>query len=259
MALIQVATWPETFSLVWFDTLACANIGLRYLCWCPMGCPFWNDLLFDKEIQSSSGANLRNTLQGRPNLLVGEVTHSHADVWKAIEFVPPGCSGESIAKDFLTWDECMPLSEITLLWNAKGIKPRHRGFFWCLAARSSDFGEVLTMRLTMKPRSFQLNRTEKIVCTCFLSLEGVLEDGPMAWSTSVHIMESKPKLWQLSQTWPHVPHMLPTIDVPVINGYVSLPVDVLSHMSQGCVIHGSVLSNNWIAAAAKWHPHGPDH
>ena len=254
MALIQVATWPETFSLVWLTHSRVLTSGFVIFAGA-MGCPFWNDLLFDKEIQSSSGANLRNTLQGRPNLLVGEVTHSHADVWKAIEFVPPGCSGESIAKDFLTWDECMPLSEITLLWNAKGIKPRHRGFFWCLAARSSDFGESFDYEIDNEATVIPIESNRED-CVHMLSFFG---GGFGGWTYGMKHLSAyhgvKAQIVAIESDLTACATYAANHDVPVINGYVSLPVDVLSHMSQGCVIHGSVLSNNWIAAAAKWHPH----
>ena len=101
----------------------------------------WEDLLYDMEFQSSSGANLRNTLKGRPNILFGEISHSHDDFWTATEYVPPGCSGESVVKDFLKWDDLAPIGEITVLWNVKGLKPSAQDFFWCLAAKAKEFGE----------------------------------------------------------------------------------------------------------------------
>lgn len=101
----------------------------------------WIDLLYDMEFQSSSGANLHNTLKGRPNILFGEISHSHDDFWTATEYVPPGCSGESVVKDFLKWDDLAPIGEITVLWNVKGLKPSAQDFFWCLAAKAKEFGE----------------------------------------------------------------------------------------------------------------------
>ena len=43
-------------------------------------------------------------------------------------------------------------------------------------------------------------------------------------------------------------------DVPIVNGYAPLPINMMQRMPKGCVIHGNVLSSTWMAPVATWHP-----
>lgn len=117
-----------------------------------MGCRMWIDLLYDMEFQSSSGANLRNTLKGRPNILFGEISHSHDDFWTATEYVPPGCSGESVVKDFLKWDDLAPIGEITVLCHL------HKVFSGALRQKQKNLVKDVTTRLTKRPPSFRSHK-----------------------------------------------------------------------------------------------------
>ena len=89
----------------------------------------WMDLIFEKEIQGATGASLHNTVRGRPNILVGDLQPCQGQFWDATEYVPPGCAGEVIIKDFLKWDECVPIHDVKLHWKVNEVKPTPRGFF----------------------------------------------------------------------------------------------------------------------------------
>ena len=43
-------------------------------------------------------------------------------------------------------------------------------------------------------------------------------------------------------------------DVPIVDGYATLPSNLMQQMPKGCVIHGNVLSTTWIEPIAEWHP-----
>ena len=219
-----------------------------------MGFPPWDELLIDREIQSSSGANVYKTLKGRPNLLVGNLNHTFDNFWKATEYVPPGCSGESIIRDFMTWDDCVPLSEISLLWNAKGVTPTQKGFYWCLDARAADFGEQIDFEIDGESTAIPINASHDRHVHVLSFFGG----GFGGWTYGMKHLSAfhgvPAQVVAIESDLLACANYAANHDVPIINGYLPVSETLMNHMPKGCVIHGNVLSNQWMQAMAKWHP-----
>ena len=214
----------------------------------------WVDLIIDKEIQSASGANIQKTVLGRPNILVGDVTCSRGRIFSATEFVPPGCAGAAILNDFLQWDEFKPLQSVQLLWNIQGMKPKNHDFLWCMNARASNFGDAFDYEIDHETTVIPIRNTADDHVH-MLSLFG---GGFGGWTYGMkHLCAYhgiSAQIVAVESDLIACANYAANHDVPIVNGYATLPSNLMQQMPKGCVIHGNVLSTTWIEPIAEWHP-----
>ena len=212
------------------------------------------ELLIDKEIQSSTGANVCRTVLGRPNILVGDLNLAGGKVWDAIEFVPPGCAGEAIINDFLQWDQCKPTHEVKLLWNVNGCTPKGDQFYWCMSVRSNDMDSDMDYEIDRETAVIPIHAS-KDDHVHMLSFFG---GGFGGWTYGMkHLCAYhgiSAQIVAIESDLTACTNYAANHDVPIVNGYDDLPANLMTRMPKGCVIHGNVLATTWMNSMAEWHP-----